>query len=107
LESLLQGFPKWTFAKSAFAGAYPPRNSRCISGTGFELSNHAIARLKDTRTSNIGFETPNDIVKVFNKGERFDAGNGEIGLSYGGLEEIIDPISKRIITFRPAKNRSK
>ena len=76
-----------------------------FQGTGFVLSNHAVGRLKDSRTKNIGFFTPNDIVRVFNDGARFDAGNGEIGFGYKGLEAIVDPKSNRVITFRPEKNR--
>ena len=80
---------------------------KTFEGTGYELSNHAIKRLKDPRTQKLGFETPNDIAKVFNKGSKFDAGRGEIGYSYNGLEAIVDPKTQRIITFRPAKKRGK
>ncbi len=76
-----------------------------FQGTGFVLSNHAVGRLKDSRTKNIGFFTPNDIAKIFNDGTRFDAGNGEIGFGYKGLEAIVDPKTNRVITFRPEKNR--
>lgn len=77
-----------------------------IFGTaGIDLSNHAITRLKDSRTKNIGFETPNDIAKIFNDGTKFDAGNGAVGYGYKGLEVIINPVTKKIVTFRPAKNR--
>jgi RHS repeat-associated protein len=78
---------------------------KTFEGSGYELSNHAIKRLKDPRTKKLGFETPNDIAKVFNKGSKFDAGRGEIGYGYKGLEAIVDPKTKRIVTFRPAKNR--
>ena len=67
--------------------------------------NHAIKRLKDSRTKDLGFNTPNDIAKVFNKGGKFDAGNGEVGFSYNGVEAIFDPNTNRIITFRPAKGK--
>ena len=77
-----------------------------FDGSGLVLSNHAVMRLKDSRTKNIGFSTPNDIVKIFNDGVRFDAGNGEIGYSYKGLEAIVDPMTNRVVTFRPEKNRS-
>ena len=77
-----------------------------IFGTaGIDLSNHAITRLKDSRTKNIGFETPNDIAKIFNDGTKFDAGNGAVGYGYKGLEVIINPATKKVVTFRPAKNR--
>lgn len=78
---------------------------KVFEGSGFVLSNHAVTRLKDPRTKNIGFNTPNDIVRIFNNGARFDAGNGEIGYSYRGLEAIVDPETKRVVTFRPEKNR--
>ncbi|WP_341845537.1 hemagglutinin repeat-containing protein [Phytopseudomonas flavescens] len=77
-----------------------------FNGSGFVLSNHAVGRLKDSRTKNIGFSTPNDIVKIFNDGVRFDAGNGEVGYGYKGLEAIVDPGTNRIITFRPERNRN-
>ena len=83
--------------------------SDCIRGClGFSVQrglNHAITRLKDSRTKNIGFETPNDIAKIFNDGAKFDPGNGAIGYGYKGLEVIINPATKKIVTFRPAKNR--
>lgn len=78
---------------------------KTFKGSNIELSNHAIARLKDVRTKNLGFETPNDIAKIFNKGNVFDAGRGDIGFSYNGLEAIINPSTNRVITIRPAKSR--
>jgi len=48
---------------------------------------------------------PNDIVKIFNKGRKFNAGNGEVGFSFKGLEAIVNPKNNRVITFRPTKNR--
>jgi len=80
---------------------------KTFEDTGYELSNHAIKRLKDPRTQKLGFGTPNDIAKIFNKGSKFDAGRGENGYSYNGLEAIVDPKTQRIVTFRPAKNRGK
>lgn len=78
---------------------------KTFSGSGFDLSGHAIKRLKDPRTRKLGFNTPNDVAKIFNKGEKFDAGNGEIGFSYKGLEAIVDPNTNRVVTLRPAKKR--
>jgi filamentous hemagglutinin len=74
--------------------------------SGFTLSGHAVKRLKDIRTKAMGFDTLNDIKKVFNRGTKFDAGRGDVGYSYGGMEVIINPKTNNIITFRPAKIRS-
>ncbi|KAE9651715.1 hypothetical protein EJD88_18365 [Pseudomonas sp. PB105] len=75
-----------------------------FGNAGIDLSNHAITRLKDSRTKNIGFETPNDIAQIFNNEIRFDAGDGTVGYGYKGLEAIVNPVTNKIITFRPAKN---
>ncbi|WP_351019118.1 pre-toxin TG domain-containing protein [Shewanella sp. AC91-MNA-CIBAN-0169] len=79
--------------------------TKAFDGTGFTLSNHAINRLKHSRTRDLGFGNLNDISKVFNKGARFDAGRGEIGFSYRGLEAIVNPKTNNIVTFRPEKLR--
>ena len=78
---------------------------RAFEGTGFTLSSHAIKRLKDIRTSNLGFNTLNDIKQIFNKGASFDAGSGAVGKTYKGLEVIWNAETKVIITVRPAKIR--
>ncbi|MFQ6601768.1 hypothetical protein [Flavobacterium sp. C3NV] len=78
---------------------------RAFNGTGFTLSSHAIKRLKDIRTSNLGFNSLNDIKQIFNKGVSFDAGAGAVGKSYKGLEIIWNAETKVIITIRPAKIR--
>ena len=44
-------------------------------------------------------------LRIFNGGTKFDPGNGAIGYGYKGLEVIINPATKKIVTFRPAKNR--
>jgi len=80
--------------------------TKVFKGSGFSLSGHAIKRLKEKRTEDLGFKTPNDIAKIFNKGKPFDAGNGEIGFSFRGLEAIVNPKTRRVVTFRPAKNRT-
>ena len=77
---------------------------KAFKPTGYTLSSHAITRLKNPRTEAIGFNTLNDIKQIFNKGNRFDAGRGDIGYSYRGMEVIINPNTNNIITFRPARN---
>ncbi|MET3022035.1 DUF6443 domain-containing protein [Flavobacterium hydatis] len=77
---------------------------KAFGASGFSLSGHAIKRLKDIRTSNLGFNTLNDIKQIFNKGVSFDAGSGSIGKSYKGLEVIWNAETKIIVTIRPAKN---
>lgn len=79
--------------------------TKAFDGTGFTLSGHAIYRLKHSITRDLGFGNLNDISKVFNKGARFDAGRGEIGFSYRGLEAIVNPKTNNILTFRPEKPR--
>ena len=79
---------------------------KAFKKSGFTLSGHSVKRLKDIRTKAMGFETLNDIKKIFNKGTKFDAGRGDIGYSYSGLEVIINPKTNNIITFRPAKTRN-
>ncbi|MCL9768863.1 RHS repeat-associated core domain-containing protein [Flavobacterium sp. HXWNR69] len=78
---------------------------RAFEGSGFKLSGHAVKRLKDIRTSNLGFNNLNDIKQIFNKGTTFNAGGGSIGKSYKGMEVIWNPKTKVIITIRPAKVR--
>ncbi len=74
---------------------------KAFEGTGYELSEHAVKRLKDPRTEGLGYLTLNDIKKIFTKGVRFDAGRGDFGFRYNGFEAIIDPLTSRIRTFRP------
>jgi len=78
---------------------------RAFKGTGFKLSGHAIKRLKDIRTQNMGFNTLNDIKQIFNKGAFFKTRDGLVGKSYRGMEVIYNPKTKVIVTFRPAKVR--
>ncbi len=77
---------------------------KAFAGSGFKLSNHAIKRLKDLRTQKLGFKTLNDVKQIFNKGSKFNSRSGTVGYSYKGMEVIINPKTKVIITFRPAKN---
>jgi hypothetical protein len=72
-----------------------------FKGTGFKLSNHAVKRLKDIRTQNLGFKTLNDIKRVFNKGVEFNAKGGLKGIRLDGLEIIFNPKTKVIVTIKP------
>ncbi len=76
-----------------------------FSSADIDLSNHAVGRLKDPRTKSLGFETPNDIAQIFNQGAKFDAGDGAIGYAYRDLEAIVNPVTSKIVTIRPAKKR--
>jgi hypothetical protein len=76
-----------------------------LKNTEYKFSEHAVERIMDPRTKGVGFNTLNDIAQIFNKGRVFDAGKGEIGFSYRGLEAIVDPKTKRVITIRPEKPR--
>ena len=64
---------------------------------GIKLSNHAISHLRYIRTAKLGFKTPNDIMRIFNKKGTFDAGVGDIGKYCNGLEAIINPKTGMII----------
>jgi filamentous hemagglutinin len=67
---------------------------------GIDLSNHAIMRLKDVRTKALGFETPNDIMKIFNKGT-VEVTERAIEKSYGSLKAIISKETGKIISIVP------
>ena len=67
---------------------------------GIDLSNHAIMRLKHSRTKALGFETPNDILKIFNKGTK-EVTERAIEQSYGGLKAVISKETGKIITISP------
>jgi len=69
---------------------------------GFRLDDHAIFRMRDARTRNLGYKTPNDIQRIWNKGYRFDAGSGDFGYHYKGMEIIITP-PNLIRTVRPRR----
>lgn len=79
---------------------------------GIDLSNHAIKRLKDIRTKNLGFITPNDIMKIFNKGtqetvKKTIQRNGKeiveksVDNVYKGMRVVSDPKTGRVITIKP------
>lgn len=69
--------------------------------TPFKPTNHAIMRFKDIRTKKIGVNTLNDIAAILNKGIIDDAERGLVSVARWGAETVIDPISKRIVTFKP------
>lgn len=71
-----------------------------FKNAGIDLSNHAIKRLKDIRTKALGFETPNDIMKIFNNGTR-TVTDRAIEQSYGGLTAVISKETGKIITITP------
>ncbi|MDC6384607.1 DUF6443 domain-containing protein [Muricauda sp. SK9] len=75
-----------------------------FKGTGLKLSGHAIKRLKSLRTFELGIKNLNDFKQIINKGTKFNAGNGAVGFSHKGVEVIINPKTKVIVTIRPAKN---
>lgn len=67
---------------------------------GVDLSSHAVKRLKDIRTQALGFNTPNDIMKIFNKGTKVVTERA-IEQSYNGLKVIISKETGKIITITP------
>ena len=83
--------------------------SNAFKKSGYKLGGHlsdqghAIGRLKDPRTRNLGFNTLGDVAQIINKGTKADAGNGDVAFSYRGMELIIDPVNLEIKTIRPAK----
>jgi len=76
---------------------------KVFKNTGLTFKGHAIKRLKDSRTKNLGFKTPKDIEQIWKKGYMFDAGGGDIGFSYRGMEIIVIPKKNIVRTIRPAK----
>jgi hypothetical protein len=72
-----------------------------FAGTGFTVSNHAISRLLDSRTANLGIRTLNDLANVLNNGVIGEAGGGMISIISQDFGAIVDPVTKAIITFRP------
>ncbi len=77
---------------------------KAFKGTGLKLSGHAITRLKHPRLQSLGVNTLNDFKQIINKGSQFKAAGGAVGYSHKGVEVIINPQTKVIITVRPAKN---
>jgi filamentous hemagglutinin len=79
-----------------------------------ELTNHAVMRLKDLRTKNLGFNTPNDIIKVINSGSRKTVEqtvkrNGKnvtkktVEVTYGKLKVVFEKGTNKVITVMPNK----
>jgi hypothetical protein len=71
-----------------------------FSQTGYKLSNHAIDRIKHPRTRDMGFNTLEDIAKIFNKGTKVDD-RGDVAFLLRGMKAVVDPKTLRIITIRP------
>ncbi len=72
-----------------------------FKNTGFKLSNHAIKQLKNVRTKNLGLNTLNDFKQIINKGSRTFR-DGKAVYSHKGMEVIVNPKTKVIITVKPA-----
>jgi RHS repeat-associated protein len=74
-------------------------------GTGFTPSSHAIYRLKDQRTFDLGIRTLNDYAHSLNAGVR--NGNislqrdGTISVTHGRFETIVNPRTSIIVTIKP------
>ncbi|MGE5603662.1 MAG: hypothetical protein ACM30E_11465, partial [Nitrososphaerales archaeon] len=69
--------------------------------TGFTPSNHTIMRLKDIRTANLGVNTLNDVARYMNRGIIQEAGNGLIAIEHQGMQMIVNPETRVLVTFRP------
>jgi RHS repeat-associated protein len=85
----------------ALAGLTDAEVRAAFEGTPYALSNHAISRLLDPRTANLGIGTLNDVAGVLNKGVVGNAGGGLISIVRGNFGAIIDPTTNAIVTFRP------
>ena len=72
-----------------------------FKGTGFKLSNHAIKRLKDLRTGNLGIKSLNDFKQIINKGSR-TMRDGKAVYSHKGMEVVVNPKTNVIVTIKPA-----
>jgi hypothetical protein len=102
------------FGRTSFRGLIQNRQLADLTGneitsafaeTGFTISSHAVSRLKDPRTANLGATTLNDIANLLNKGSVLDAGGGDVAIQLGRLEAIVNPETRVIETIRPFRNR--
>ncbi len=64
-------------------------------------SNHAILRLKDVRTWELGMETLNDFARHVNHGIIEDAGRGLMSIEHGRFATIVNPKTRIIVTLTP------
>lgn len=78
---------------------------RAFENTPYTLTDHAIVRLRDSRTAALGAETLNDIANLLNRGEVRNAGGGDVAIQLGRLEAIVNPVTKEIDTIRPIPTR--
>jgi hypothetical protein len=72
-----------------------------FEGTPYRASDHLVLRLKDIRTENLGVRTLNDFASYVNNGVIGPAHSDRISITYRGLQTIVDPPSRTIVTFRP------
>jgi RHS repeat-associated protein len=98
------------FGETAFRGLVQNRALAELSdaevraafqGAPYALTNHAVSRLLDPRTGNLGIRTLNDVAGVLNKGVVDNAGGGLISIVRGDFGAIINPTTKAIVTFKP------
>ena len=96
--------------KVSFKGLVQNRNLRELThnqiydafrSTPFTLTSHAVKRLKDIRTKNLGFRTLNDIKNIFTKGVISNSRGGTIKYTYRGLEAVVNPKTGKVITIKP------
>jgi hypothetical protein len=74
-----------------------------FDGTDYNLSSHARAQIRDSRLSDLGFNTLTDVRQFFNRGATFDAGDGAVGRIYNGVSIIMDRTTRTIVTIRPGR----
>jgi hypothetical protein len=80
---------------------------KALEGSGFSVTNHFIARVKDIRTYNLGMRTFKDLQTVFRKGtlslNRIDPNTGHtiMQISHGRFNIIFDAITRRLMTIEP------
>lgn len=98
------------FGETMFRGLVQNRGLReltdtevrnAFAGTQWELTNHAVSRLLDIRTLNLGLRTLNDVARVLNSGVIERAGRGLFAVRLGGFEAVVDATKVAVVTFRP------
>jgi len=78
--------------------------TNAFAKAGLNIDTHTLQRLKDpARSEALGIKTLGDVQGIFTRGTFFDAGRGDVGYSYRGVELIVRPNLNLVATLRPAK----
>jgi len=97
------------FPRLRFRGLIQNRNVADLSGNeiynafaknGYQLTSHAINRVKHPRTRALGFNTLNDIAQIINRGRKVED-RGDVAFLYNGMKIVVFKGTTRIRTIRP------